>query len=404
MAPWDFGGWFEAAELVGGEKVLAHPRKDCVGRHCCIHNPSNHHMRDWPQHFRADRALTERTCPHGIGHPDPDDLHFKRLMAGTDEVPDAVHGCDGCCRVSLLKCKCCGPKKKEKPVTTLTMTKGLPGSGKTTWAREQVLKAIPGSVVIVCKDDLRAMLHADRWHGKNERQVVKARDALVELFLLQGISVIVADTNLNPAHEERLARMAETRGARFFVKDFTDVRLNTCISRDLKREKSVGEKVIRDMYAKYLTPAPSDPPEYVEGRPHAVLVDLDGTLAKMADRSPFDWDRVDEDEAHQDVVDLVNTLRDAGAEVIFVSGRDARAYKRTRSWLVQHVGDWTPLAPLLMRSEYDMRKDSIVKEEIYRQEILGRYNVWMVLDDRAQVVDMWRNLGLRVLQVAPGNF
>jgi hypothetical protein len=57
-----------------------------------------------------------------------------------------------------------------------------------------------------------------------------------------------------------------------------------------------------------------------------------------------------------------------------------------------------------MRSEYDMRKDSIVKEEIYRQEILGRYNVWLVLDDRNQVVDMWRNLGLRVLQVAPGNF
>jgi hypothetical protein len=57
-----------------------------------------------------------------------------------------------------------------------------------------------------------------------------------------------------------------------------------------------------------------------------------------------------------------------------------------------------------MRSAGDMRKDSIVKEEIYRQEILGRYNVWFVLDDRNQVVDMWRLLGLRCLQVAPGNF
>jgi predicted kinase len=200
-----------------------------------------------------------------------------------------------------VKCLCCGPKKtKEKPVTTLTMTKGLPGSGKTTWAREQVLKAIPGSVVIVCKDDLRAMLHADRWHGKNERQVVKARDALVEMFLLQGVSVIVADTNLNPYHEERLERLAESRGARFFVKDFTDVALNTCVRRDLKREKSVGEKVIRDMYEKYLAPKPTDPPALLPDRPHAVLVDLDGTLAKMADRSPFDWDRVDEDTAHQD--------------------------------------------------------------------------------------------------------
>jgi hypothetical protein len=68
------------------------------------------------------------------------------------------------------------------------------------------------------------------------------------------------------------------------------------------------------------------------------------------------------------------------------------------------VGEWTSLSPLLMRAEYDMRKDSIVKEEIYRQEILGRYNVWMVLDDRDQVVEMWRLLGLRTLQVAPGAF
>jgi predicted kinase len=295
-------------------------------------------------------------------------------------------------------------RPEEKPVTTLTMTKGLPGSGKTTWAHEQVLKAIPGSVVIVCKDDLRAMLHADRWHGKNERQVVQARDLLVDHFLSQGKSVIVADTNLNPAHAERLEHLAEKRGANFFIKDFTDVPLNTCVRRDLKRAKSVGEKVIRGMHAKYLAPQPTDPPQYDENLPHAVLVDLDGTLAKMADRSPFDWDRVDEDDVHQDVVDLVNTVVDAGAQVIFVSGRDARAYKRTRDWLDRHVGPWTRLAPLLMRPEFDMRKDSIVKEEIYRQQIEGRYNVWFILDDRDQVVEMWRRLGLRVLQVAPGAF
>jgi hypothetical protein len=97
MEPDDFGGWFEKAVLVGGEEIFAHPRKDCIGRQCCIHNPSDHHMRDWSQHFRPDRVLTERICPHGIGHPDPDDLYFKRLMAGTDDVPDTVHGCDGCC-------------------------------------------------------------------------------------------------------------------------------------------------------------------------------------------------------------------------------------------------------------------------------------------------------------------
>jgi hypothetical protein len=99
MEPDDLGGWFEAAELVGGERLLAHPRKDCIGRHCCVHNPSDHHMADWPQHFRMDRALMERMCSHGVGHPDPDDLAYKRMMQGEDYNPyEGLHGCDGCCR------------------------------------------------------------------------------------------------------------------------------------------------------------------------------------------------------------------------------------------------------------------------------------------------------------------
>jgi predicted kinase len=284
------------------------------------------------------------------------------------------------------------------------MTKGLPGAGKTTWAREQVLKAIPGSVVIVCRDDLREMLGAGRWSAKGEKHVQSAQDFLVSTYLMQGISVIVADTNLNPEHQERLEGIAAARGANFFVKDFTHIRLNTCISRDLKREKSVGEKVIRELHSRYLAPKVEEPPKVVPGLPHAVLVDLDGTLAKMGERSPFDWDRVGEDDVHQDVVDLVTTLRDAGAEIVFVSGRDERAYIPTRAWLEKHLGSWTSLSPLLMRKRFDMRQDAVVKEEIYRQWILGRYNVWLVLDDRQQVVDMWRRLSLRVLQVAPGNF
>jgi predicted kinase len=306
--------------------------------------------------------------------------------------------------VSPYKCKCCGPKIKEKPVTTLTMTKGLPGSGKTTWAREQVLKAVPGGAVIVCKDDLRAMLHADRFHGQHERQVVKARNALVKMFLAQGVSVIVADTNLNPHHERALSEIAKEAGVQFFVKDFTDVPLHTCIKQDLKRDRSVGEQVIRGMYNQYLAPKPADPPPYVVGRPNVVLVDIDGTLARMVSRGPFEWDRVGEDEPISEVIDLVNVLDDSGAEIVFLSGRDGSCYEQTRAWLELHVGKWTRQVHLYMRAPGDMRKDSIVKEEIYRAKIEAFYNVWFVLDDRDQVVEKWRLLGLRCLQVAPGAF
>ncbi len=72
-----------------------HPAEACTGRSCVIHNPSNHHMRYWRLHWRNDRGLFERICPHGIGHPDPDQFeHWQQI--GRDS--ERLHGCDGCCR------------------------------------------------------------------------------------------------------------------------------------------------------------------------------------------------------------------------------------------------------------------------------------------------------------------
>lgn len=80
--------------------MRTHPASKCAGEFCCIHNPSPHGMRDWPMMWRADRYLMERICPHGVGHPDPDDLaHKHRIMDQVeyDKFAFGVHGCDGCC-------------------------------------------------------------------------------------------------------------------------------------------------------------------------------------------------------------------------------------------------------------------------------------------------------------------
>jgi hypothetical protein len=75
-----------------------HTAQQCEGRHCCVHNPSDHPMLRWPMNWRGDRALMERICPHGIGHPDPDHLDFVQLTYGLHTAYDeGVHGCDGCC-------------------------------------------------------------------------------------------------------------------------------------------------------------------------------------------------------------------------------------------------------------------------------------------------------------------
>jgi hypothetical protein len=91
--------------LVGGQVVFdVHPETVCAGHACCIHNPSDHHMAGWSQHWRSDRSLMERICPHGIGHPDPDHVGYLRSLAlpglaqGVELDLMIVHGCDGCCR------------------------------------------------------------------------------------------------------------------------------------------------------------------------------------------------------------------------------------------------------------------------------------------------------------------
>lgn len=80
--------------------VKTHGADRCAGRPCCVHNPSDHHMRDWPLVFRFDRgALGERICPCGIGHPDPDSLtHLLTVMPPDDADAMGVHGCCGHCR------------------------------------------------------------------------------------------------------------------------------------------------------------------------------------------------------------------------------------------------------------------------------------------------------------------
>lgn len=86
---------------VGDRLSRVHGPGTCNGQTCIIHNPSDHHMREWSLNWRQYDGLVnikeshfERICPCGIGHPDPDDLEF-HLEQGRDYM--AIHGCCGCC-------------------------------------------------------------------------------------------------------------------------------------------------------------------------------------------------------------------------------------------------------------------------------------------------------------------
>jgi hypothetical protein len=77
-------------EMLGN---VHNPRK-CEGQYCVIHKPSDHKMRSFPLHWRADSRIMERICPHGIGHPDPDDLAYNRRIK---RFGLEIHGCCGVC-------------------------------------------------------------------------------------------------------------------------------------------------------------------------------------------------------------------------------------------------------------------------------------------------------------------
>lgn len=141
-------------------------------------------------------------------------------------------------------------------------------------------------------------------------------------------------------------------------------------------------------------------------KPIAIMVDIDGTLAHMKDRSPYDPTKYHTDTVDDVVKELVNMYHNVGYKIVLCSGRDDTYMKVTREWLKANEIKYNEL---YMRDPKHMMdgkksKDHIVKQEIYEQYIQPNYTIRFVLDDRNRVVEMWRSLGLKVLQVEPGDF
>lgn len=85
--------------MENGDVLSTHDPEKCRGQWCCVHNPSHHAMREFRLEWKASRRLMERICSHDVGHPDPDDIAFRRKIIGDNYANMmAVHTCDGCCQ------------------------------------------------------------------------------------------------------------------------------------------------------------------------------------------------------------------------------------------------------------------------------------------------------------------
>lgn len=297
---------------------------------------------------------------------------------------------------------------------TLTLTRGIPGSGKTTWAKQQ-------DAVRANRDDLRMAMFG-RYFGlsfQQEELITKAQREIARVALLAGRNVVVDDMNLRPKYIRPWNEFAIEHGATFLLQEFP-VDVDTCILRDYHRkERQVGEEVIRDIARKYLpkgqflpytpidvTTESVDVVERVEGLLEVLLVDIDGTMTTGPyNRGPYEFAKVGQDLPRWPIVNLVGRYLENGGRVIFMSGRENSCRDETRMWLFRHLPEDTHLQwGLFMRKTGDGRADSIVKRELFDAHVRGVFNVDLVLDDRDSVVKMWRSLGLTCAQVDYGNF
>jgi hypothetical protein len=110
------------------------------------------------------------------------------------------------------------------------------------------------------------------------------------------------------------------------------------------------------------------------------------------------WAHVGEDEPRQEIVELARLYYKQGYYIIVLSGRDGVCYRETEKWLVNYK---VPFNDLLMRTENDNRKDYIIKYELFNG-IRSKFAIKLIVDDRPQVINMWRSMGITVLDCGNG--
>lgn len=139
--------------------------------------------------------------------------------------------------------------------------------------------------------------------------------------------------------------------------------------------------------------------------PKAIICDIDGTLALIGNRSPYDGENVEQDLLNHPIANILEVYKHQqlfDITLILVTGREDRYRSQTERWLQKHSIAYDLL---YMRKAGDKRKDTVVKKEIYKKQIKNSFDILFILEDRDQVVDMWRKeLGLTCLQVEYGDF
>jgi len=322
---------------------------------------------------------------------------------------------------------------------TIYILTGLVGSGKSYWTTNFIKQPKNSqNTVIVNKDKLREMFHG-RYKFKPEFEdfIHKMSVNLFKKAINYGYNVIVDETNITRSRREQWVDIVRKEllfnDIKIVYVWFTEQEKN--LDNRMKDAKGASRKkwefVIDGMKKRFEEPVEEElfdeliKVDYNDSEedktiiqdtslPKALICDLDGTLAILNGRDPYNASTCYEDDINEVVRKIVNKFEDSNYTIIFCTGRPEEYREPTMKFLEKCVYAYKcdgseelhlqPSFKLFMRKTDDTRKDSIIKEEIFMDNIKDNYYVEFVLDDRNQVVEGWRSLGLTCLQVAPGDF
>lgn len=302
-------------------------------------------------------------------------------------------------------------------MSKILILRGIPASGKSTFAL-QFVEENPDLHARVNRDDLRKSVfgkYTDLSPDQEDLITELERNA-VKTLLNSGKDVVIDSMSVRPRYVREWMKFAARNNVEAVIKEFP-ISLDDAIFRDSVREKSVGAQVIRNIWNKYTNNGKFLKVEYTpnldrdalevyvpdKSKPKAIIIDIDGTVAHNdGHRGWYEYSKVAGDSPKDNVIEVIATMVNAGYYPIFCSGRTDDCYDDTLAWLHKHMP--FEVETLLMRKTGDHRQDAIIKYEIFNEHIRHNYNVVACWDDRRQVTQRWRDIGLLVNQVEFGDF
>lgn len=238
-----------------------------------------------------------------------------------------------------------------------------------------------------------------KFNKKNENEVSKEYQVVLERAIKMEANLLLTDTWLNAKYRNEMIKKLEDNGYGVTLKDDWGITLEELWKRNAQRYGGIDPHILYQQWKQYCDYKGIK--QYVKdpSKKKAVVFDVDGTLMDMTGiRKPYEWDKVGLDKPIQVIVDMMIAYDMMGYQIIVVSGRDGCCVDATKESIIKAVGFdhfW-----LFQRNAGDMRKDTIVKEEIFWKHIADNWQVEAWVDDRPCVCRHMRMLGLKVIQVA----